>query len=113
MSRKLMPVDPPTMQGGGRLTPSEADRLRSLTFPGQAHWGVLNRSCRECLFWNKDAAPVYYASTSTLRPQRCAKAVSLMRISDIPKVPYHARGCKYFEENPNPPPLERPRKGKK
>jgi hypothetical protein len=71
---------------------------------GMAHWagsGPDNRSCRECNFFEgRD----YYANGGGLKPAPCRKYQMLRNGRRGGRIPWYTKACKYFEENPYPPP---------
>lgn len=87
----------------------EVDGQLRHTHEGMAHFartGPDGRECRECINWLFKKGDYHRSGTvtrGTLKPQPCAKGTGQ-------KIPYYVSSCKYFEENPTPPPISAPRK---
>jgi hypothetical protein len=64
---------------------------QTLTYPGQAHFAIPDekRACDGCLFWTPERARD--------RSAICAKALAMMRLERLPKVPRYAIICKHFK----------------
>lgn len=94
----------------------ELDRSISQTQPGQASWalvgGSIQRTCRECSFWQQLPNP-YYAKSNlhgpVLKPAPCGQYQHLMNNKRGPGVSHDALACRYFDENQSPPPITKPR----
>lgn len=107
------------MIGSDKLTDTPiVAALRRQTVPGMASWGgegPAGTTCRECLFWTRPdyRSEQYFAWSherrGQLRPQKCQKACGMLNRSDIPKVEHAQSSCKFFQLNPEPPELERPK----
>jgi hypothetical protein len=91
------------------LTAAPVDTMARASYPGMAHFarsGPVNRTCRECIFW--DHGPHDYRAKNgkyrgLIEAARCKKYRQItMQQGD--KVPDDAAACKYFEENSTIPP---------
>lgn len=85
---------------------------RQATHPGMAHFagsGEPGKRCRECTLWTGCAGETgYYAKKGNyggmIKPRACEKYRELMQ-GVGPGVPHDAAACRFFVENPNPPPI--------
>ena len=100
-----------SFQGSPNLTSLDRDfeRRARATYAGMASWagaGPAGTTCRECLFWTgcgRNAG--YVAKWRTLIARPCAKHRALMNDKIGEAVPHDAPSCRFFEANPNPPPI--------
>jgi hypothetical protein len=75
---------------------------RAITYPGQASWASAygGKCCRQCQHWDF----IGYFASGVIRAAQRTKARAMMNQPNVPRVPFFAGACKYFEENPDPPP---------
>lgn len=124
-----------TLQRSGHLTvgfDAATEALLAETHPGQAHWagsGPDGKTCHGCAEhwgalrrWDPKAnggegelvaqRPSYDPVTLALKPIPCHKRTRVMGSRGQP-VPNNCAACRFFTENPSPPPLVKPVKAKK
>lgn len=95
------------------VTNPSLETARAQTYPGMAHFagsGPSQRTCRECLHWTGCGLDSgHFAKkgihAGQLKPRACGRYRSLMQGDVGPGVPHNVRACKYFEDNPAPPPI--------
>lgn len=88
------------MVGKPNLTQTSISQLE--TYPGQAHFAVGPRTCRECEHWANQKGE--RDRRRLLKPARCMKA-ALLSPGRLPEAPHQAKACKYFQAAPHPPPI--------
>jgi hypothetical protein len=116
---------------GEHLTEAKFDGQIRDTFLGQAHiagTGPSGRTCRECRYWhawkNKNNSPFsenpptpvppgYFSKSHDENPNGLKKARCNRPVLNKAKkaIPHFAKSCRLFEENPEPPPIVRPKNG--
>lgn len=94
----------PSMPGVKKET--KFDELRSVTYPGQAHWGgsgPKRKTCRECVHWGEPKREfAYFSDGSGLKPQKCGRYFAMTGTWGA-GVPHEAKACRDFLEAKDPP----------
>jgi hypothetical protein len=97
-------------------TPQEKEFAAAVraTPPGMAFTigsGPTGKTCRGCSFWDHDGKPQYFALGGKyggeIKPSPCAMYRRLSAGQEGTPVEHWNDACKYFQENPSPPPLRK------
>jgi hypothetical protein len=91
---------------------AEESARRLKTPAGMAHWqatGPIDKTCRECLFWSPQSVTSRgYWRDGRLAARRCKQYEKLIMGRIGSPVVHTASACKFFCQNPEPPPLYPP-----